>query len=312
MSKSAAAGTAATIAATRGSKSARIVVSLKRWSMTASAAHLRTPSSGLPVSCVTRPTQDWKSSTRWASQWRLKPSGDQRPPARLKRGVAAGRHAVDADLVELQQGCEARIAADRVDGPRHLLRPDRPAVGPGVAVVDGVVGMMLRHGDDETGLDQAARQVGMHPGVAARAVRDDDEAAVAARRHGVGREQQHEAAARQRSRLGRGRIEDRHRAVLRRRGDLGQADGGPGQAARQQEARWPGRHDASRRAANGKGNSSKRSSSKATGLRCGRGCGGALAFVSPKTAGADFRLAAFRNRPYSGAETRSASGRCWP
>jgi hypothetical protein len=130
--------------------------------MTASAAHLRTPSSGLPVSCVIRPTQDWKSSTRWASQWRLKPSGDQ-----AQCGVATGRHAVDADLVELEQGGEACVATDRVDGTRHFLRPDRPAVRPRVAVVDGVIGMVLRHGDDETGLDQAARQIGMHPGVAA-------------------------------------------------------------------------------------------------------------------------------------------------
>ena len=84
MSKSAEKGTPATTAATRGSACTRGVSSSKRQRITVSAAHFLIPSSGPPVSRVNSPTQDWKSSSRCASQCRLKPAGDQRPPARLK------------------------------------------------------------------------------------------------------------------------------------------------------------------------------------------------------------------------------------
>ena len=138
-------------------------------------------------------------------------------------GVAAGRHAVDADLVELQQRREARIAADRIDGARHLGRPQLPAVGARVAVVPVVVSAVFRQGDNEAGFDQAARQIGMHPGRAARAVRDDDQPAVATQRCALCRHVQRERAALERPRFGAGRVVQRDRAVGGGGRDLAQA-----------------------------------------------------------------------------------------
>jgi hypothetical protein len=52
--------------------------------------------------------------------------------------------------------------------------------GPGPGRIARVVALVLGHHDGEAGLHQRMRQVGVHERVAARSVRDRDEAAVAA------------------------------------------------------------------------------------------------------------------------------------
>ena len=129
MSKSAAAGTPATIAAMRGSPSLRARSSApKRWRMTVSAEPLA------------RVVERAAGQLRGQADARLEVLGEvgfamarearRRPAAagEAEGGVAARRHAVDADLVESKVRREARVAAHRVDRAHDLARPDLPAV----------------------------------------------------------------------------------------------------------------------------------------------------------------------------------------
>ncbi len=142
-----------------------------------------------------------------------------------QRGVTARRHAVDANLIELQQGRESGVAADGVDGARHLGRPQRPAVGTGIAVVTVVVGMVLGHRHHVARLHERSGQVGMHPGRAARAVRYDDEAPVAALRRRIDGQLQRHATAPDRLLWPGARVEDRDWTIVPARGQCRLAQG---------------------------------------------------------------------------------------
>ena len=80
-SKSAANGTMATAARTRGSSARCGVASLKRQSITRRATQRLTPSRKPPRCKVMKPTQDEKSSFSWLSQWSRKRASDHTPPA---------------------------------------------------------------------------------------------------------------------------------------------------------------------------------------------------------------------------------------
>ena len=73
-----------TVAATRGSVCAYSVSSPNRWRMMVMATAFLMPSSQLPCRRVVKPTQDEKSSARWASQCCLKRAGDHCPPANTR------------------------------------------------------------------------------------------------------------------------------------------------------------------------------------------------------------------------------------
>ena len=184
-SNATACGPPATTAATRGSACPRTVSSPKRMRITPTASHFLKPSKAPPFKRRNIATQVWKSSAMCASQWRLKRAADQLPAGQRQRRVAAGREAVDAHAVELQQRREARIGRDRIDRARHLARPRVPAVGAGARQVLEVVAAVLGHRHHETGLHQRARQVAVHVRAAARTVRDHHQPAVAAHRLGV-------------------------------------------------------------------------------------------------------------------------------
>ena len=93
--------------------------------------------------------------------------------------MAAGRHAVHADFAQAEPRCKTRITPDGVNGARHLGRALGPAVRTRAAIVLVVLAAVLRHGDHKASVKEGACQIRMHPRRPARAVGDDEQAAVA-------------------------------------------------------------------------------------------------------------------------------------
>ena len=130
-----------------------------------------------------------------------------------------------------QQGRKAGVAADRVDGARDFGRVHGPAIGAGVAVVLVVVGPVFGQGHHKAAVHQAARQIGMHPGRTARAMRDDHQAPIATHRRALWRELHVEVPAFDRAFGVAGWVVEPDRAVLLRGRDFSQTNAGPGSSA---------------------------------------------------------------------------------
>ncbi len=107
------------------------------------------------------------------------------PPGQRQRGMPARRTAEDADGIQRELPRECRMLRDTIDRLRDFVWPLAPAHRTGIGGVEVVVRVMQGDCHCEAATHQRTRQVHVHPGRAARAVRDDDQSPVAFDRRAV-------------------------------------------------------------------------------------------------------------------------------